>query len=148
MTKFTDELKTKLLQARSAEEAAALVKADGQELSPEDAAQLWAEITKRREQDGRELSPDELEAVSGGVRDWITEGCAATVECGSTCWSDDRCILFYEHYKNPPISVTCPKCGTSFYRYEQRSESNPFAEIPVYYICKNCGYSEFAYYLD
>ena len=96
----------------------------------------------------KELSPDELEAVSGGVRDWVTEGCAATVECGSICWSDDHCILVYEHYSNSPISITCPKCGTYFYKYEQRSTSNPFAKIPVYYICKTCGYREFAYYLD
>lgn len=37
--------------------------------------------------DSKELSSDELEAVSGGVteRDWIKDGCAATVEDGSKC---------------------------------------------------------------
>ena len=94
-------LKAKLPAAQSAEKAAALVKADGQELTLRDAAQLLKEIQKGR-----------------------------------------------EHYSNSPISITCPKCGTYFYKYEQRSTSNPFAKIPVYYICKTCGYREFAYYLD
>ena len=35
-----NELKAKLLAAKSEEEAAALLKADGQEITPEDAARL------------------------------------------------------------------------------------------------------------
>ena len=143
---LSDEQKNRLLQARSAEEVAALLREAGVDVQL--AERLWAELTHKLEADSEELSPDELEAVSGGVRDWATEGCAATVECGSICWSDDHCILVVEHYTNSPISITCPRCGTNFYKYEQRSKTNPFAKIPVYYICKNCGYSEFAYYLD
>ena len=44
------------------------------------------EPAKRRAQDGKELSLDELETVSGGEdRNWLKEGCAATVEAGSWC---------------------------------------------------------------
>ena len=86
MLNITNELKAKLLAAKSAEEAAGLLKADGREITAEDAAKLWNEITKCRDQEGKALSPNELEAVSGGVdRDWLTDGCAATVEPGSDC---------------------------------------------------------------
>ena len=141
------ELEQKIAAAGSPEEIERILNDAGEKIGPEDAAKLFEKLQNRKA-DGGELSPDELEAVSGGVRDWVTEGCAATVECGSICWSDDHCILVYEHYSNSPISITCPKCGTYFYKYEQRSTSNPFAKIPVYYICKTCGYREFAYYLD
>ena len=77
MLNITNELKTKLLAARSAEEAAALVKAAGQELTAEDAAKLWEEIEKVL--DGRKLSRDELAAVSGGrdMPDYLNHECAA-----------------------------------------------------------------------
>ena len=92
MLNITNELKAKLLAAKSAEEVTELLKTDGQEITPEDAARLWEEISRRRNQDGSELSPDELEAVSGGSdRDWLSDGCAATVDPDSLCWSDDYC---------------------------------------------------------
>jgi len=140
------ELEQKIAAAGSPEELGRILNDAGEKIGPEDAAKLFEMLQNRGT--AQELSLDELEAVSGGVRDWATEGCAATVECGSICWSDDHCILVVEHYTNSPISITCPRCGTNFYKYEQRSKTNPFAKIPVYYICKNCGYSEFAYYLD
>ena len=89
---ITNELKAKLLAAQSAEEAAELLKANGQEAGPDDVEKLWTEITKHREQEGKELSPDELGAVAGGAirnRDYLKEGCAATVEPHSTCWGTD-----------------------------------------------------------
>ena len=140
------ELEQQIAAAGSPEEIERILNDAGEKIGPADAAKLFEKLQNCGT--AQELSPDELEAVSGGVRDWVTEGCAATVECGSICWSDDHCILVYEHYSNSPISITCPKCGTYFYKYEQRSTSNPFAKIPVYYICKTCGYREFAYYLD
>ena len=108
---ITKELKAKLLAAQGAAEAAALVKAGGQEITPEDAAHLWEEIKKAGKQDGKELSPDELEAISGGSdRDWLSDGCAATVDPDSLCWSDDYCIFIDVTYDNPPAKV-CPYCG-------------------------------------
>ena len=65
--KITNELREKLLTAKSAEEAAELLKADGQEVGPDDVEKLWAEVTKYRQKDDRELSLDEMDAVSGGV---------------------------------------------------------------------------------
>ena len=78
MINITKELIAKLLAAQDVNEVTALLKAEGQGISPEDAERLWEEILRKREKDGKELSLDELEAVSGG-RDYETEGCAATV---------------------------------------------------------------------
>ena len=91
MLSITNELKTKLLAAKSAEEMTELLKADGQEITAEDAVRIWEEITRKRGQDGKELSLDELESVSGGSRDWAEYGCQATVEDDSWCWSNDSC---------------------------------------------------------
>ena len=102
MLNITNELKAKLLAAKSAEEVTELLKADGQEITPEDAPRLWGEIEKQRELEGRELSMDELEAVGGGMedRDFFEEGCAATVEPHSWCGSNDWCFLFSVVYKH------------------------------------------------
>ena len=48
MLNITDELKAKLLAAKSAEEVTELLKADGQEITPEDAAHLREEIERKR----------------------------------------------------------------------------------------------------
>ena len=48
MLHLTNELKAKLLNAKNAEEAAALLKADGQEITAEESAQLWEEISRMR----------------------------------------------------------------------------------------------------
>ena len=150
MEKISKALQARLLAAQSAEEAAALMEGDGQKLTAEDAAQLWDEIKKGRKQDDRELSVDELDAVSGGEdRDWVKDGCAATVEYGSRCGSNDKCILFDVIYENGPLSETCPICGTSLYkdvRWFNEAWKNSWYMVPTYFTCKTCGYSEFAYY--
>ena len=48
MLHLTNELKAKLLNAKNAEEAAALLKADGQEITAEESAQLWEKISRMR----------------------------------------------------------------------------------------------------
>lgn len=75
MIDITNELKAKLLAAKSAEEAAALVKSNGQEITSEDAAHLWEEIEHMREAEGRKLSKDELDAVSAGFGFDPPSGC-------------------------------------------------------------------------
>lgn len=109
--KISDELKEKLLTAKSADEAAELVKAEGQDITEEEIALIWDEISKLKAQDGKELSTDELEAITGGhslleVNDWSKLGCAATVEEGSSCTSNDACKLFYYTYDN--FTERCP----------------------------------------
>ncbi|MBQ3975549.1 MAG: hypothetical protein II628_15495 [Lachnospiraceae bacterium] len=53
MITITNELKEKILAAECAEEIAALVKADGQEITAEESDLLWKEMTGRRGQDGK-----------------------------------------------------------------------------------------------
>ena len=120
MNGMTKELKSKLLAAKNAEEAAELVRATGQEVTAEETERLWEEVTKHRELEERTLSLDELEAVSGGsVKnwewgdddiDWLKEGCYATVEAGSHCWSSDHCFCIEVYYKNEPTQIMCDVC--------------------------------------
>ena len=87
MAEFSVELRSKLKKAASREEVEALLKADGQE-----------------------LSPDELEDVAGG-RDWMKDGCAATVEENSDCWgTDGGCAISNITYTNLPETY-CRKCN-------------------------------------
>ena len=119
-----NQLKEKVMQTQSAEEVKAVLDTDD-----ETAERIFKEVEQRRS-DMREISIDELEAVSGGDRDWVTEGCAATVEPDSWCWSDDACYEFSVCYTNPPM-VKC-YCGGYWYRF---SKPNGY-----YFRCKNCGY--------
>ena len=72
---MTGELKTKLLAAKSAEEVAELLRADGREITAEEAEKLWEEIEHIREAEGRKLSKDELDAVSAGFGFDSPSGC-------------------------------------------------------------------------
>jgi len=101
MLKITNELRQKLLAAKSEEEAAALLKADGQEVEPNDVEKLWAEVTKYRQKDDRKLSVDELDAVSGGVF-WLGDDAPDGHELG--CWKfwyetwDDFYLAHWNEY--------------------------------------------------
>ena len=107
---MNEALKSRLLGAENAEQAADILKEAGQTVTAEDIAHLWDEISSYRKD--KELSLDELEAVSGGAdRDWLTDGCAATVEPKSWCDSNDSCIFFDVTYNHEPANVICPKCG-------------------------------------
>ena len=88
MEYISDELKVKIKTAHNAQEVAGLLRDAGADESI--AEQVWQEIIRHR--DDKELSLDELDAVSGGEdRDWVADGCAATVNYGSWCGSNDMC---------------------------------------------------------
>ena len=88
---------------------------------------------------GQEISDEELDAVSGGAkRDWLTDGCAATVEPGSWCWSDDSCFVFDVTYIHDPMEK-CPKCHGMMYLYKNEGEGF-FLEK-----CQSCGYTRERY---
>ena len=98
---ITNELREKLLTADSAEKVAELLKADGQEVEPNDVEKLWAEVTKYRQKDDRKLSVDELDAVSGGVF-WLGDDAPDGHELG--CWKfwyeswDDFYLAHWNEY--------------------------------------------------
>ena len=112
MFNITGELWNKLQKTEDAEEAAGIAREAGQVLSPEEVSRLWDEIEKYRNKPPvEEFSAEELEAVSGGVdRDWLEVGCAATVEPGSWCGSNDYCYCVDVTYVNTP-NKRCPYCG-------------------------------------
>lgn len=144
MLNITKELKAKLLAAQSEEELAALVKADGQEITAEEAEKLWKEITGKRAQDGRELSLDELEAVSGGSRDWNMYGCQATVEEESWCWSNDSCFyndVVYDHFD---ASQKCPAYPGRHHYDQTETEFITEIHMRAKMRCRYCGDSYIA----
>ena len=145
---MTNELKSKLLAAQSAEEVAALVKADGQEITAEEAEHIFKKAQEKKAD--KELSLDELDAVSGGEdRDWVLDGCAATVEYGSHCGSNDMCYKIDVTYDHEPTSYLCPNCGQHMYHHEKEYTGN-LGSGPIYknwYRCKFCGCIQSEYQL-
>ena len=131
-----EELKKKALEAASAEEIMEILKAAGEEITAEEAAQLFEKAQAKKTD--KELSLDELEAVSGGAdRNWVTDGCAATVEYGSWCDSNDRCIYWDVTYDFQPTSTLCPNCGKNMYLQNTIHLSG--LEYENQYRCKFCG---------
>lgn len=111
---------TKYLEAQSVEQVAELLKADGEDVAKAEA--VWQEVSRLREQMGKDLSLDELDAVAGGIdRDWWTEGCGATVEPGSGCLVQDAgCLVTWYAYRRKPGRTMCIFCGAP-YTYESES---------------------------
>lgn len=104
-----EEMEKKLLKAGSIDEVKSIIEGNGEEISDEDAQKLYDKIKSIDDNAVVEVSVDELDAVSGG-RDYMEEGCHATVEVGSRCWGTDYCILTVLWYDHKP-EQTCPKCG-------------------------------------
>lgn len=135
MLNISNELRSKLNAAKNIGEVTEIVRAAGQEITEEEVTHIWSEITRHREQDGKELPLDELEAVSGGAdRDWLTDGCAATVEAGSWCGSNDSCAVWSVTYDHEPVRFKCDKCLTNYYI----ADENDYTRI---YKCPKCGYT-------
>lgn len=115
MAEYSNELIAKLKKAKSLEEISGLLRAECQDEKA--AERLWKELQMMHEDEGKELSMDELESVAGGVkrRDWLKDGCEATVEPDSDCWhTDGGCWHFNIEYSNPPQwcgDQLCPICG-------------------------------------
>ena len=139
MADITNELKEKLLAAQSAEEVAKILKAEGREVTAENAARLWEEIRRDRELNSKELSPDELAAFSAGEdRDWLRDGCAATVEGESDCWGTDLCGQWPVTYKHAPTRRKCKDCGGVLYS-NGTTGGGFFEELVYHYKCVSCG---------
>ena len=116
MAELSEKVREALMAATTAQEAATALAAGGIEATEEEAQKALAEVKARTKVEDEELSADELAAVAGGSdRDWLTQGCAATVEPGSWCWSNDECYAASVTYDNPPTRVKCPNCGGQLY---------------------------------
>jgi len=117
------DLKMKLSKANSLDEVKTILGAD----SGLNVDQVWKEIEKHRSAKSEKLDLDELDAVSGGAdRDWTKDGCAATCEWNSWCWSNDRCAVWDVTYDN--FWSTCPDGSEHEWCVGAR------------YVCVKCGY--------
>ena len=111
--------KARLSEANSLEEVEDALK-DSPEL---DAKRVWQELQNRRSNMSQLLDLNELDAVSGGAdRDWKKDGCAATCEASSWCWSNDYCMVWdvtYDHFwaccpdghDHVFVDDVCTRCG-------------------------------------
>ena len=98
-----NELKQRMLAAESLDEVEGLLKG----CPGIDAQRVWEEVQKHRSAESEKLDLNELEAVSGGAdRNWQKDGCAATCEWDSWCWSNDSCMVWDVTYDN--FWVCCP----------------------------------------
>ena len=136
--KITNELREKLLTAGSAEEAAELLRAGGQEVEPDDVEKLWAEVTKYRQKDDRKLSVDELDAVSGGAF-WLGNDAPDGHELG--CWR-----FWYEDWDDFYLAHVNEYC------YGGKGQRHEFGDVEtIKYgdelrparVCKHCHYYKY-----
>lgn len=121
---MNEELWKKLLEAQSSQDAEELLRADGAEYTEEEASQIRQEIEQYKadkKQAGKEeavfvqnVSLDEMEGVAGGQQEdqiFVSRqrniyggkgfaNCAATVESGSWCHSNDACWEYEVVYTN------------------------------------------------
>ena len=132
-----NELKKKAMEAAGAEEIMEIMKAAGEEITAEEAERFYEKVQDKKTD--RELSLDELEAVAGGEdRDWLRDGCAATVAAGSDCYGTDMCGLWPVIYEHRPTRHKCSVCGGIL--YSNGSTGGGFFEEEVYhYKCASCG---------
>lgn len=132
-----NELKKKAMEAAGAEEIMEIMKAAGEEITAEEAERFYEKVQDKKTD--RELSPDEMAAVAGGEdRDWLRDGCAATVEAGSDCYGTDMCGLWPVIYEHRPTRHKCSVCGGIL--YSNGSTGGGFFEEEVYhYKCASCG---------
>ena len=97
------ELRRRLFQASDKEEVRAIL---GSETTQEEIDRTWREIEAHRPAAGLDVvDDDELEAVSGGARNYGEAGCASTTE-NEWCWANDHCNLWVTEYTN---FDPCPK---------------------------------------
>ncbi len=132
---MSEELQQKLLEAQSVEEMTDLLRTGKAEYTAEEVSQIWQEIERCKadlDHAGKEeavfsqdVSMEELESASGGrnkmrkkklnnpKNHWDIYGddhsfpnCAATVDDGSWCASNDACIMSQILYQG---MVECKK---------------------------------------
>ena len=117
---ITKEMEQRLRAAQSREEVEEIIKGD----PVLDAEKIWKELEKRQPDANEKLDLDELDSVSGGAdRDWVKDGCAATCEWTSWCFTNDYCNLCEVTYDN--YWAKCPN-GEEHLYYGKK--------------CMKCGY--------
>ena len=146
MAQITQEMRAKLLHAKDQEEVRSIL---GPEAAEEEIERVWQEIQRHRPAEGLEaVEDDELEAVSGGYeRDYGAQGCSATVEDGSHCWTDDKCTWWQVEYVNYD---PCPKGGNHDWKcccdnIPDWTTQAPLEYVQVKYLwgCRKCNLGKY-----
>lgn len=134
------EIENNLLKALSIKDVSKVFKDHNISLTEKAIMEIFVKIRLLRKDDGDTLSEDELMSVNAG-RDYVTEGCAATVEPGSDCWGvDGGCTAIHYSYDNKPTLAKCDQCGNYMYIKDDQN-GNPM----VLYRCRYCGYEVFSW---
>ena len=117
-----DDLKQKLQSTNSLEDVQEALK----ERPDLNAEQVYQELERHRSARSEKLELGELEAVNGGKadRDWVKDGCAATCEHNSWCWSNDFCHVWDVTYDN----------------YWAKCPDGHDHDFDPYGTCRRCGY--------
>ena len=133
-------IKSKLRNAKDIEEVKSILTEAGEKYEPDDIERIWQEIEHHRPDGKRKLDQDEMDAVAGGTdRNWIDDGCAATCDEDSWCWSDDKCYTFSVTYDE--FHEACINGGHHDYKYAGNNTYNNGNTLVTYkrYICSRCG---------
>ena len=142
------EIRARLQKAANLDEVKAILTEAGTDYTPEEAERILQEIEHHRPSDKRKLDPDEMDAVAGGAdRNWVDDGCAATCEDGSHCWTSDKCYWLDVTYNE--FHDACVDGGHHDYVFlrQQALPSGNTSSGTVYfnyniYECSKCGKSK------
>ena len=129
-----EELKAQLADKTPAQ-AVELAAELGYEVTEEELIAAEKELRKQNSPEVVELDLEDMDKAAGGSRDWATQGCAATVESGSSCWGTDYCVFAFVTYTHSPSSFNCPNCGSMMYLDKTTSKHGRNS----HYICPKCG---------
>jgi hypothetical protein len=109
---------------------------DKQAVSSTDKTNRKVIMDEKKDVFAQKLDSDELEAVTGGERDYAKEGGATSVDNSESCIFNDRCDVLITKYVHPRWTEYCPHCGQKTFA-EMTSNRNPSLD-EIY--CINCGY--------
>ena len=99
------EIRARLQKAANLDEVKAILTEAGTDYTPEEAERILQEIEHHRPSGKRKLDPDEMDAVAGGAdRNWVDDGCAATCEDGSHCWTSATPSCWTTTFQRPKNS--------------------------------------------
>ena len=100
---ISDEALRERLAEKDPSQAAELAAELGYEVTEEELIKAEEELCTQSSTEVVELDLEDMDRAAGGNRDWATQGCAATVEAASWCWSNDACIISDVTYINSPV---------------------------------------------
>ena len=133
---LSDEALKARLADKTPAQAVELAAELGYEVTDEELIAAEKELRRQSSPEVVELDLDDMDKAAGGRRDWAAQGCAATVEAGSTCWRNDYCILLDVTYTHAPSYNKCPNCGNTM--YHDRTTTY-YGDSVKYYKCPKCG---------